>query len=108
MINVLVTAMGGGGHGEQILKAIKLAEKGRYWIVGADANPNCPQFDMVDQSAVLPFASANDYMDQLFGLIDKYKIQALFHGCEPELKLFAQHRKNKFEISHVVAQVFAF
>ncbi len=93
MINVLVTAMGGGGHGEQILKAIKLAEKGRYWIVGADANPNCPQFDMVDQSAVLPFASANDYMDQLFGLIDKYKIQALFHGCEPELKLFAQHRK---------------
>jgi carbamoyl-phosphate synthase large subunit len=92
MINILVTAMGGGGHGEQILKAIKLAEKGRYWVVGADANPNCPQFDMVDQSAVLPFANAPDYMDKLFELIDKYQIRALFHGCEPELKLFAKHR----------------
>jgi len=93
MINVLVTAMGGGGHGEQILKAIKLAEQGHYWIVGADANPNCPQFNLVDQSAVLPFANSPDYMEQLFELIDKYQIKALFHGCEPELKLFAKHRE---------------
>jgi carbamoyl-phosphate synthase large subunit len=93
MINVLVTAMGGGGHGEQILKAIKLAEQGRYWIVGADANPNCPQFNLVDQSAVLPFASDPDYMEYLFELIDKYQIKSLFHGCEPELKLFAKHRE---------------
>jgi len=93
MINVLVTAMGGGGHGEQILKAIKLAEKGRYWVLGADANPNCPQFDMVDQSAVLPFANAPDYMERLYELIEKYQIKALFHGCEPELKIFAKHRE---------------
>lgn len=85
--------MGGGGHGEQILKAVKLAEQGRYWIVGADANPDCPQFDLVDQSAILPFANAPDYMEQLFGLIDKYQIRALFHGCEPELMLFAKHRE---------------
>lgn len=92
MINVLVTAMGGGGHGEQILKALRLAEKGRYRIIGADANSRCPQFDMVDESAVLPFASAPDYLEKLFALIDRYKIKALFHGCEPELKLFAKHR----------------
>jgi len=92
MINVLVTAIGGGGHGEQILKAIRLAEPGRYWIAGADANPNCPQFEMVDKSAVLPFANAPEYLEKLFKLIDQYQIKALFHGCEPELKLFAQHR----------------
>jgi carbamoyl-phosphate synthase large subunit len=92
MINVLVTAMGGGGHGEQILKALKLAEHGRYWILGADANPNCPQFNLVDQSEVLPFANTPDYLEQLFWLIDKYQIKALFHGCEPELKLFSKHR----------------
>jgi carbamoyl-phosphate synthase large subunit len=92
MINVLVTAMGGGGHGEQILKAIRLAEPGRYRIIGADANPNCPQFDMVDQGAVLPLANAPDYLENLFKLIDQYQIKALFHGCEPELKLFARHR----------------
>lgn len=92
MITVLVTAMGGGGHGEQILKAIRLAEPGRYRTIGADANAACPQFELVDQSAVLPFANSPDYMDQLFKLIDKYDVKALFHGCEPELKLFAKHR----------------
>jgi len=93
MIRVLVTAMGGGGHGEQILKALRTAEKGRYWIAGADANPACPQFDMVDQRAVLPLANSPAYMDELFALISRYRIQALFHGCEPELRLFAKHRQ---------------
>lgn len=93
MINVLVTAIGGGGHGEQILKALRLAEKGRYNIFGADANPNCPQFGLVAQSSVLPFASSLDYLPRLFELIERYEIKALFHGCEPELKLFAKHRE---------------
>jgi carbamoyl-phosphate synthase large subunit len=92
MLNVLVTAMGGGGHGEQILKALRFAKKGRYRIFGADANPDCPQFGLVDQSAVMPFASSPEYMQRLFELIDKFEIKALFHGCEPELKLFAKHR----------------
>lgn len=94
MINVLVTAIGGGGHGEQILKAVKLAARDRYWILGADANPDSPQFGMVDERAVLPFANAPDYLEKLFALIDRYRIRALFHGCEPELKIFARHRKD--------------
>lgn len=93
MINVLVTAIGGGGHGEQILKALRLAEKRRYRIFGADANPDCPQFGLVEQSAVLPFANSPDYLPRLFELIERYEIKALFHGCEPELKLFAKHRE---------------
>ena len=93
MLNVLVTAMGGGGHGEQILKALRLAEKGRYRIIGADANPDCPQFGLVEQSAVMPFANSPDYMQRLFEVIERYEIKALFHGCEPELKLFAKHRE---------------
>jgi len=92
MMNVLVTAMGGGGHGEQILKALMLAKKDRYRIIGADANPDCPQFSLVDESVVLPFANSPNYMECLFDLIDRYKIKALFHGCEPELELFSKHR----------------
>ncbi|MEF8753404.1 MAG: ATP-grasp domain-containing protein [Accumulibacter sp.] len=93
MIRILVTAMGGGGHGEQILKALRLAKNERYWIVGADANPACPQFDMVHERAVLPLASSPTYMDELFALIARHRIQVLFHGCEPELRLFARHRR---------------
>ncbi|MCM8612108.1 ATP-grasp domain-containing protein [Accumulibacter sp.] len=92
MIRILVTAMGGGGHGEQILKALRLAGNGLYWIVGADANPKCPQFDMVDQRAVLPLASSPRYLDELLALIERHRIRALFHGCEPELRLFARNR----------------
>ncbi|MDA8649874.1 ATP-grasp domain-containing protein [Alphaproteobacteria bacterium] len=92
MVNILVTAVGGEGHGSQILKALLLANNEKYRIFGADANPNCQQFSLVDGSAVLPLASSVDYMPQLFELIERFEIDVLFHGCEPELKLFAEHR----------------
>lgn len=90
---VLVTAIGGGGHGEQILKALCLAGKGKYFIVGADANSKSPQFAMVDARASLPMASDPSYMDALLTLCRKHGVKALFHGCEPELKQFARHRE---------------
>jgi carbamoyl-phosphate synthase large subunit len=89
---ILITAIGGGGHGEQILKAIRLSEPGRYFIVGADANALCPQFALVDAHATLPFANDPSYMERMLALCRKFSVKALFHGCEPELKLFAQYR----------------
>jgi carbamoyl-phosphate synthase large subunit len=90
---VLVTAIGGGGNGEQILKALRLANDGRYRIVGADANPRSPQFGLVDCAVVLPHASDPSYLDAVFDAIDKHRIQAIFCGCEAELKLFSLERK---------------
>jgi carbamoyl-phosphate synthase large subunit len=89
---ILITAIGGGGHGEQILKAIRLAKGDRYHVVGADANPNCRQFALVEEHVSLPLASDHSYIDSLLAACKQYKIRALFHGCEPELKLFAAHR----------------
>lgn len=91
-IKILVTAIGGSGHGEQILKALRAVDHDRYVIVGAEANPNTPQFGMVDQRASLPLASDPSYLDALMGLCRKHDIRALFHGCEPELKLFSKYR----------------
>jgi len=90
---ILVTAIGGGGHGEQILKAIRLAGGDRYRIIGADANPDCPQFDWVHERAVLPLASDPAYMDALLDVCDRFGVKALFHGCEPELKKFSRNRE---------------
>lgn len=42
---------------------------------------------------MLPFASSPDYLPKLLALIERYKIKALFHGCEPELRIFAKHRQ---------------
>lgn len=88
----MITAIGGGGHGEQILKAVRLAEPGRYQIFGADANPNCPQFSLVEKHFVLPLASEPNYLDEVLHCCDDVGAAALFHGCEPELKLFSKER----------------
>jgi carbamoyl-phosphate synthase large subunit len=89
---ILITAIGGGGHGEQILKALKLANNPKYRIIGADANPNCLQFELVDDHTVLPLASDPSYFSQLIELLKRFKVRVLFHGCEPELKLFSKYR----------------
>ena len=91
-VTVMVTAIGGGGHGEQILKALRMADRGRYRIVGADMNPMCPQFALADEPIVLPAATAADYFDQLLDACSRFSVQALFHGCEPELRVFSENR----------------
>ncbi len=93
MIRVLVTAIGGGGHGDQILKALRLASMSRYTIFGADANPHCSQATLVKSFFNLPLATDPEYLTKLLYICKKQGVQALFHGCEPELLLFAANRK---------------
>lgn len=93
MIRALITAIGGGGHGDQILKALLLAPSGRYQIYGADANSHCPQAALVEKFVTLPLAGDPEYMTVLLRTCQALGVQALFHGCEPELLLFAKNRK---------------
>ena len=81
-INILVTAIGGGGHGDQILKALLLSKNQEYRIFGADANPDCPQFRLVEKAFVLPFANDPTYLKKLLELCKILNIRVLFHGHE--------------------------
>jgi len=96
-INVLVTAIGGSGHGEQILKALRMADPGRYRIFGADINPNCPQFSLVDHAIIVPPASDPKFIDVVLAICRKFKILAVFHGCEPELRSYSAARQQFFD-----------
>jgi carbamoyl-phosphate synthase large subunit len=91
-IPVLVTAVGGAGHGEQILKALRLAEPGSYYIVAADARPQCPQFALADDHVTLPFASDPGYIAAVLAVCERFGIRAVFHGCEPELRRMSAER----------------
>lgn len=91
-VAVLITAIGGGGYGGQILKALRLAPAGRYTIVGADASSTCPQFSLVDYASQLPRADSHDYFDVLFQLCDRYDVRAVFPGCEAELTRMSDAR----------------
>lgn len=92
-INVLVSAIGGGGHGEQILKALRMADSKRYRLFGADINPQCPQFDLVDHGMTLPSARDPNFLDAVLNVCEKYSIRAVFHGCEPELIAYSRSRE---------------
>lgn len=91
-INLMVTAIGGGGHGEQILKALKLASPNRYNLFGGDMNSNCPQFKYVDKKVVLPKATDPNFIKTVLELCQKNNIKAVFHGCEPELLAYSGAR----------------
>lgn len=91
-VSVLVTAIGGGGHGEQILKALRLAQGRRYRVVGGDANPYCPQFADVDEAVCLPRADAPEFVDAALSVARRFGARAVFHGCEPELRVYSRER----------------
>jgi carbamoyl-phosphate synthase large subunit len=91
-IPVMVTGVGGGGHGEQIFKALKLA-KTPYHIVGGDMNSFSLGLAKVDIPYILPPANHDGYIDSLLTVCKRHDICALFHGSEPELKVMSENRE---------------
>jgi carbamoyl-phosphate synthase large subunit len=92
-IKVLITAVGGVGFGEQILKALLLAQHGQYRIIVGDMNSRCPQFGLADQAITLPSSEDSSYIDVLLGICERLEVQALFCGCENELKSVSSNRE---------------
>jgi carbamoyl-phosphate synthase large subunit len=90
-LRVLVTAIGGVGYGEQILKALRLA--GGYTIIGADIDPYCANFAHVDRAVTLPPARDPSYLDALLGVCDGLGVDAVLPGCEPELRILSTERE---------------
>jgi carbamoyl-phosphate synthase large subunit len=91
-ITVLVTAVGGGGLGEQLLKALRLATT-PYRIVAADMSANSKGLAEADHSELLPSANHPDYLDHLLRVCEKYEVQAVFCGSEAELKVLSKGRE---------------
>ena len=94
-INVLVTGVGGGGHGEQVLKALRLAQT-PYLIIGTDMSPTSIGLYEVDKSYVVPPARDDTYIPRLLDICQKEDIRVLITGSEPELLRVSEDR-SKFE-----------
>ena len=92
-LSVLVTGIGGGGHGEQILKALKLSTL-NYFIVGADAHAACANRNEVDHFEVLPMARAPEYLDRLIALAKHHDCKVIFHGSEAEMMVLSEQRSD--------------
>jgi carbamoyl-phosphate synthase large subunit len=91
-MSVMVTGVGGGGHGEQIFKALRLAETA-YEITGTDLSRVSSGLALADRAAIVPPATNPAYVETLLRLCDQYGVRAIFHGSEPELKVLSDHRE---------------
>jgi carbamoyl-phosphate synthase large subunit len=91
-VKVLVTGIGGGGHGEQILKALRMSTL-PLEIVGADMTIYSKSRSIVDEFFVLPPANDDNYISVLISECVTRGIEILFHGSEPELKKMSINRK---------------
>lgn len=89
---VCVTGVGGGGHGEQIVKALRLAQR-PYYIVGTDMSRLSAGIALVDSFEPLPPARDPGYVPALLDLCRRHEIRALFHGSEPELQILSENRE---------------
>lgn len=88
---VVVTAVGGGGVGEQIVKALRLSDLG-YTIVGTDVAKHSKGLYDVDHSYLVPKALDPDYLAEVLRVCEHHGAVALFHGSEPELKVLSDNR----------------
>jgi carbamoyl-phosphate synthase large subunit len=91
-ISVMVTGVGGGGHGEQILKALRLADTD-YEITATDMARQSSGLVHADHAAIVPGANDPSYVSVLLELCGEYGVQVVFHGSEPELKRMSAERE---------------
>src|SRR6478672_5888166 len=87
-VKVLLTGIGGGGHGEQILKALRLGEL-KYDIIGTDVSDACANRNRVDTFVKLPRANDPRYLDEVRALAKIHGCVAIFHGSEPEMMVLS-------------------
>lgn len=101
-IPVLVTGVGGGGVGEQILKALRLAELD-YEVVGTDVRALSSGLTVVEHPYVAPPASAPEYVPAIRALCERHGVRAVFPGSEPELRALAPHASTLRDAGAILA-----
>jgi carbamoyl-phosphate synthase large subunit len=91
-VSVLVTGVGGGSHGNEVIKALRLADT-PYHIIGVDMSPTSLGLYQTDASYIVPPARHSEYIEVLLELCRGKGVQVLIPGSEPELKVVSAHRQ---------------
>lgn len=93
--SVLVTGVGGGGVGEQIIKSLRLLQD-KYIVYGTDIVEKSSARGLVEEIFQVPRANDEHYIDRVLQICRDYKIEVLLYGSEAEL-LVLSHNREKFE-----------
>lgn len=96
-LNILVTGAGGGGIGEQIVKALINGDND-YFIVCTDTRELSIASVIGDAFYMLPKASSPEYINELLLICRKFEIKAVFPGSEPELIELVRNKERLLEM----------
>lgn len=94
MINVIVTAVG-GGVGQSIVRGFKLSDLD-IRIIGLDANPWGAGLYRCHKGYLVPAASDEAYINRVVDICKEESADILLPGSDPELPVLARER-NKIE-----------
>lgn len=89
-MNVLIASC---GTRNKIIQYFKRAMAGRGRVVATDCNPNAPALYDADCHYIVPEIGANNYMDVIYNICRKEKIDGILSLIDPELSLLALHEK---------------
>ena len=89
-IPVVVTGVGGGGYGRQVMKALRLANA-RYKIIATDISPLSYGLYEADEHYLVPSAESPQYMDSLIRICKLENTRVLIPGSEPELLVLTRN-----------------
>ena len=78
----MVTGVGGGGHGEQILKALRLADTD-YEITATDMARESSGLVHADRAAIVPSANDPSYVSVLVELCIERGVKVVFTDPSP-------------------------
>jgi len=91
-INVLIAGVGGGSHGLEILKALRVSDI-KYNICGTDMSPYSLGLYKADKGYTVPPAMHQDYIPIILDICEKESIDVIFHGSESDLKALSDNRE---------------
>lgn len=89
-LNVLVTGAGGGGIGEQVIKALRIG-RNEYFIVATDIREDSVATCLGDVFCLLSPSSSGEYISELIKYCEAYNCQIVIPGSEPELVKIASN-----------------
>jgi carbamoyl-phosphate synthase large subunit len=89
-LNILVTGAGGGGIGEQVIKALRIG-RNDYFVVATDIRADSVATSMGNVFCLLPPSISGEYISDLLKCSEAYNCQIIIPGSEPELKKIAEN-----------------
>src|SRR2546421_9278547 len=92
-VTVLITGVGGGSVGRQIMKSLYLKNH-PYHIIGTDITRNSVGLQEADKAYLVPSAEKSDYISEILKICKKERVRFIAPGTDGELLSITSQMKN--------------